>query len=124
MPRALITGGSRGLGRALALALAREGWEVLITARSGDDLESVVDEGAPSISGIVGNVRDESHRLQLAERTGPRLDLLVNNASSLGPSPLLPIAAVDEDDLHDRLRHQCGLPPGAHRSCPTSTATR
>ena len=100
MPNALITGGSKGLGRALALGLATEGWQVIITSRSEADIQSVIEQGGPSISGVAGNVRDETHRLQLAERVGPNLDLLVNNASSLGPSPLLPVGAVDEDDLH------------------------
>ena len=98
--KALITGGSRGLGRALALQLASDGWEVVITARTKADLSAVVADGAPNIRGVAGSIREDSHRQQLADEIGPELDLLVNNASSLGPSPLLPISAVDEDDLH------------------------
>ena len=98
--KALITGGSRGLGRALALQLASDGWEVVITARTEADLSAVVADGVPNIRGVAGSIREESHRQQLADEIGQQLDLLVNNASSLGPSPLLPISAVDEDDLH------------------------
>ena len=100
MPNTLITGGSKGLGRALALALAGDGWDVLITARTEQMLADVVQEGSPHIWAITGNMRDESHRIRLTDAVGPSLDLLVNNASHLGPSPLLPIGAVDEDELH------------------------
>ena len=100
MPNALITGGSKGLGRALALALADDGWDVIITARTQHLLEDVAREGSPRIRAIAGNIRDELHRVRLADAVGSRLDLLVNNASHLGPSPLLPIGAVDNDELH------------------------
>ena len=100
MPNALITGGSKGLGRALALDLADDGWDVIITARTHDALDDVVREGSPRIRAVAGDMRDESHRVRLADAVGERLDLLVNNASRLGPSPLLPIGAVDDDELH------------------------
>jgi len=100
MSNAMITGGSKGLGRALALALADDGWDVVITARTQRTLGDVAREGSPHIRAIAGNMRDESHRVRLADAVGPSLDLLVNNASHLGPSPLLPIGAFDEDELH------------------------
>ncbi len=100
MPKAVITGGSKGLGRALALALADEGWDVVITARTQRALDDVIRAGLPRIRAIAGDIRDESHRSQLAHATGPSLDLLVNNASHLGPSPLLPLGDVDEGELH------------------------
>ncbi len=100
MPTALITGGSQGLGRALAQALAEDGWDVVVTARTQGTLADVARAGSPGIRAIAGDVRDESHRARLTEAVGGRLGLLVNNASHLGPSPLLPIAAVSEAELH------------------------
>ncbi len=100
MPSALITGGSKGLGRALTLALADRDWDVLITARTQEAVEAVVKEGGHRVRGLVGNMREAAHRDRLAAEVGTRLDLLVNNASHLGPSPLLPVLAMDEDDLH------------------------
>lgn len=99
MSTALITGGSQGFGRALAIALNARGWDVVITARDADKLESVV-SAVPGLRALAGSVRDESHRVELANLIGDRLDLLVNNASHLGPSPLQPIAAVGEEELH------------------------
>src|SRR5450631_797203 len=91
MPVALITGGSLGLGRALATELARRGWSVVIDGRRGRLLDDLVAGLSPrSVTALAGDVADPAHRASLAEavqRHG-RLDLLVNNASSLGPSPL------------------------------------
>lgn len=93
MPVALITGGSRGFGRALALDLAREGWSLIIDGRHRGPLQEVGDRlrglGAPSAV-LPGDVSSPRHRIALVEsakRFGS-LDLLVNNASTLGPSPL------------------------------------
>ena len=97
--KALITGGSRGLGRALALELAGRGWRVIVTGRNADTLQAVAATN-PRIAAMAGTIRSEDHRVELAAAVGESLDLLVNNASSLGPSPLLPIADFDEDDLH------------------------
>ncbi len=97
--KALITGGSRGLGRALAVELDRLGWHVTVTGRDQRDLDEVVSTGS-RISAFAGNIRDETHRVALAGVVGESLDLLVNNASYLGPSPLAAIAAFGEDELH------------------------
>jgi NAD(P)-dependent dehydrogenase (short-subunit alcohol dehydrogenase family) len=87
---ALITGGSRGLGRALARALTDSGWRVLIDGRDAARLAAAAREiGAEAIA---GDVADAGHRAALAGAVGPRLDLLVNNAGVLGPSPQPPLA--------------------------------
>jgi NAD(P)-dependent dehydrogenase (short-subunit alcohol dehydrogenase family) len=80
-PAALITGGSRGLGRALALALLERDWRVVVDARDASRLADLPD----GITTIAGDVTDPAHRARLAD-AGP-FDLLVNNASALGPSP-------------------------------------
>jgi NAD(P)-dependent dehydrogenase (short-subunit alcohol dehydrogenase family) len=88
---ALITGASRGLGLALARALASEGWTLIIDARGSEDLEAVRAELADMtrVVAIPGDVRNEEHRRALAgaARGAGGLDALVNNASILGPSP-------------------------------------
>ena len=91
MPRALITGGSAGLGRALAAGLAADGWDVVITGRDTQRLDAVAAELGPSVTAVSGDVTDPSHRDVLAEAVADGLDLLVNNASTLGSSPLVPV---------------------------------
>jgi NAD(P)-dependent dehydrogenase (short-subunit alcohol dehydrogenase family) len=91
MKVALITGASRGLGAALARTLAQRGWALVLDARNADALDAVVSElgAAPAVEAVAGDVTDPAHRAALvaaAERFG-RLDLLVNNASTLGASP-------------------------------------
>lgn len=92
MPQALVTGASRGFGRAVALALAEKGWSLVIDARSAGPLQVARDEllaeGATTVVALAGSVTDPEHRQRLAYagRAEP-LDLLVNNASQLGPSP-------------------------------------
>jgi NAD(P)-dependent dehydrogenase (short-subunit alcohol dehydrogenase family) len=91
MSRALITGGSAGLGRALAAGLAEVGWEVVITGRDPQRLNDTAAELGPRVTAVVGDVTDPGHRDHLAEVVADGLDLLVNNASTLGTSPLLPV---------------------------------
>ena len=91
MEIALITGASRGLGLALAQALADRGYGLAIDARGSDDLEAARMALArrTAVTAIAGDVADPAHREELvaaAVRMG-RLRLLVNNASVLGPSP-------------------------------------
>jgi NAD(P)-dependent dehydrogenase (short-subunit alcohol dehydrogenase family) len=92
-PVALVTGGSQGLGLALARALAAAGWRVVVDARSGVVLHAAVD-GLRGVTAVPGDVADADHRAALATAVAAlgRLDLLVHNASSLGPSPLPPLA--------------------------------
>ncbi len=88
---ALITGASRGLGLALARALARQGWRLIIDARGHATLDRVAAELSTrtTIAAIAGDISDADHRRQLGEavRASGRLELLVNNASMLGASP-------------------------------------
>jgi NAD(P)-dependent dehydrogenase (short-subunit alcohol dehydrogenase family) len=88
MPTALITGASRGLGRATSRALAARGWSLVTDARQADDLTRAM-AGLPDVTAVPGDVTDPGHRARLAAAAGRagRLDLLVNNASRLGPSP-------------------------------------
>lgn len=94
MKTAIVTGASRGLGLALAWALAERGWRLAIDARGAEALEAARVELAQltEVTALAGDVADEAHRRALVGATGGRLDLLVNNASLLGPSPQPPLA--------------------------------
>ncbi len=97
MALALITGASRGFGLALAKELAARGWELIIDAREEQALTRAAAGIGPTVEAIAGDVSRPAHRRQLADavrRTG-RLDLLVNNASTLGPNPLPGLADYD-----------------------------
>jgi len=88
-PTAIITGGSRGLGRALAEDLARDGWYVVIDGRDAEAVEAAA--ASAGAQPVPGDVADGAHRRQLvdaARRATGRLDVVVNNASTLGATPL------------------------------------
>lgn len=88
---ALITGASRGLGLALARALADRGWQLIVDARGPEALEKAADElsAKTGVTAVAGDVSDPAHRraLAVAARAAGRVDAIVNNASILGPSP-------------------------------------
>ena len=128
MRAALITGASRGLGRALAAALVADGWAVVIDARGGDALQEAAEAlaaASPGATGpgaaatqrvraVAGDVADPDHRAALvaaATELG-RLDLLVNNASVLGPSPQPALADYPLDVLGDLYRVNVVAPAG------------
>jgi len=95
MPTGIITGASRGLGLALARALTRDGWELVIDARGAVALHDAAASLGDAVTAIAGDVTDPEHRRALVDAAGPRIDLLVNNASVLGPSPLPALADLD-----------------------------
>jgi NAD(P)-dependent dehydrogenase (short-subunit alcohol dehydrogenase family) len=102
---AIVTGASRGLGLALARALAGRGWRLIVDARGAEALDAAA-AGLAGATAIPGDVADAAHRRALvaaAEEAG-RLDLLVNNASTLGASPLPPLSEYPLDTLEDVLR--------------------
>jgi NAD(P)-dependent dehydrogenase (short-subunit alcohol dehydrogenase family) len=92
---ALITGASRGLGLALAQALAQRGWQLILDARTASALEAarVTLARLTNVITLVGDVQDPAHQQALANAAQGvgGLDALVNNASVLGPSPLPPL---------------------------------
>jgi NAD(P)-dependent dehydrogenase (short-subunit alcohol dehydrogenase family) len=101
MQTAIITGGSRGLGLALARALAQRDWRLVLDARGGDDLARVAQElgRQTQVEAIAGDITDEWHRGVLIDAAGKRIDLVVNNASALGPSPQPELDAYPLDVL-------------------------
>jgi NAD(P)-dependent dehydrogenase (short-subunit alcohol dehydrogenase family) len=114
MKTAIVTGASRGLGLALARALAERGWRLVVDARGSAALEAARDELAASardsasdavpVIAVPGDIADEAHRHELVVAAGERIDLVVNNASLLGPSPLPPLAELAPAELETILR--------------------
>jgi NAD(P)-dependent dehydrogenase (short-subunit alcohol dehydrogenase family) len=124
---AIITGASRGLGRALAAGLAREGFDLIVDARDGAALDAVAGAlraagpptaqrpggtaqrpgstaqrpGSTAVTAVPGDVTHPAHRVALlaAAQAAGRLDLLVNNAGTLGASPLPALADYPPDQL-------------------------
>ena len=86
MPVGIVTGASRGLGLALVRALSEGGWRLVVDARERAALETAAG-GLDGVVALAGDVTDAEHRQALIDAAGDRIDLLVNNASRLGPSP-------------------------------------
>jgi NAD(P)-dependent dehydrogenase (short-subunit alcohol dehydrogenase family) len=107
MRTAIVTGASRGLGLALAKALAERGWRLVIDARGAAALEAAREElgaAATTVIAVPGDIADEAHRRELVLAADTSIELLVNNASLLGPSPLPPVAELAPADLEAILR--------------------
>jgi NAD(P)-dependent dehydrogenase (short-subunit alcohol dehydrogenase family) len=107
---ALVTGGTAGLGLALARALAEDGWRVVTDGRSE---ERIAAAGLPEgVTVVPGDVTDAEHRDALVGAVGEagRLDLLVHNASTLGPLPMRPLAEATIPDLQQVWRTNIGAP--------------
>jgi NAD(P)-dependent dehydrogenase (short-subunit alcohol dehydrogenase family) len=106
MQVALITGASKGLGLALATNLVADGWSIVIDGRDSATLDEAVRSlsampGLQTVIGIAGDVADPAHRAALVDAVSGLggLDLLVNNASTLGPSPLPGLADYPLDEF-------------------------
>lgn len=106
-PVAIVTGASRGLGHALAGALAEDGYALVLDARGTGALESAAAALRPNawVTALPGDITDAGHRRDLvaaADRLGG-CDLLINNAGTLGTSPLPALADYPLDDLRHAL---------------------
>jgi NAD(P)-dependent dehydrogenase (short-subunit alcohol dehydrogenase family) len=99
--RVAITGGTSGLGLALVRELSKRGARVAFVARTREHVDTVARDH-PGTHGIVGNVsrKEDIHpiALQITAALGG-LDVLVNNASSLGPTPLAPLGDTECEDF-------------------------
>lgn len=105
---ALITGGTAGLGLALATALTAAGWTVVTDGRRADRAGGLPD----GVRFVAGDVTDPDHRAALVATVGDlgHVDLLVHNASTLGPVPMRPLAEVGSADLHQVWRTNVEAP--------------
>ncbi len=118
---AIITGASRGLGAELARFLAKQGYDLVLTARGGDALGATAHDlevHGGRVIAIAGDVSDQEHRSRLAEAADSLggLDLLVNNASDLGPSPLRSLTDYTLDAIEHVLRVNVLAPLGLVQS--------
>jgi NAD(P)-dependent dehydrogenase (short-subunit alcohol dehydrogenase family) len=108
MPVAIITGASKGLGRALAEALAARGWDLVLDARTAEVLKetaAALARHGRRVTALPGDVTDPAHRSELvaaAWRLGG-VDLLVHNASALGAEPLTRLEGLPLDGLRRAL---------------------
>ncbi|WP_369197662.1 SDR family NAD(P)-dependent oxidoreductase [Streptomyces djakartensis] len=108
MPVAIITGASKGLGRALARALAGRGWDLVLDARGAEALAEAaraVSVHGTRVTALPGDVTDPGHRAELvaaAWRLGG-VDLLVHNASALGAEPLVRLEELPLEGLRRAL---------------------
>ena len=103
MATAIITGGSLGLGRALTEALRDLGWRVVVDGRRPELLADLAGTVVPSAEGggvvaVPGDVTDPDHRAALLAAAGGPVDVLVNNASTIGPSPMPAVADYPLDE--------------------------
>ncbi|MGW0761374.1 SDR family NAD(P)-dependent oxidoreductase [Streptomyces sp. NPDC002814] len=108
MPVAIITGASKGLGRALAEALAARGWDLVLDARGAkvlDGTSAAVSAYGTRVTALPGDVTDAAHRAQLVAAAWQLggVDLVVSNASALGVEPLVRLDALPLEGLRRAL---------------------
>ncbi len=107
---ALVTGGTAGLGLALTRALAAQGWHVITDGRHEGRIKEA--DFPAGVTALVGDLTDADHRAALIDAVCERgrLDLLVHNASTLGPLPLRRLGQVEIADLQEVWRTNIGAP--------------
>ena len=107
---ALVTGGTAGLGLALTRALAADGWHVITNGRHEGRIKEA--DFPDNVRALVGDVTDDVHRGALVNAVWERgrLDLLVHNASTLGPLPMRPLGEATIADLQEVWRTNIGAP--------------
>jgi NAD(P)-dependent dehydrogenase (short-subunit alcohol dehydrogenase family) len=95
MPSVLVTGASRGIGRAIVSHLAERGWDVFAGVRNDVDATAIA-ALSPRVSSVLLDVTDGTHLAALDEALPAHLDAVVNNAAIFLPSPLEPVSATDQ----------------------------
>lgn len=108
MPVAIITGASKGLGRALASALAQRGWDLVLDARTPEALHASAEALSAyggRVEALPGDVTDPGHRVELVSAAWNLggVDLLVSNASALGAEPLVRLEGLSLEGLRRAL---------------------
>jgi NAD(P)-dependent dehydrogenase (short-subunit alcohol dehydrogenase family) len=111
---AIVTGGSQGLGLALVTELSRTGWNVITDARSADRLATATLSLANVIA-IAGDIIDPTHQSALVDAAvtaGAEIDLIVNNASTLGALPMPPLVKAELADINATFATNVSAPMG------------
>jgi NAD(P)-dependent dehydrogenase (short-subunit alcohol dehydrogenase family) len=115
-PLALITGGSAGLGRALVHALHDRGWTVVTDGRDAGRLAEATRD-LDAVAAIPGDIADPGHRAELVKAVGGQgLDLLVHNASTLGPTPMPALKDLETESLAAIWETNAGAPHALTRA--------